>query len=223
METEQHRGKSLTYLTILPDGYDPEKIYPLVIMLHGYGVNMHDLAGLTSMIGSTGYIYICPNAPIPLNSGPGMVGWAWTNPGESENSDEVHRVERRLETLYAEVVETYRTRPQNAILLGFSQGGSMTYRTGLMHPELFTGIVALSCWLPDPELIQSRLPEDRGQSVFIAHGLQDNIDSGRRAKDSLESLGYSLSYNEYDMGHEINQQVLEDLIAWMNITLPPAG
>lgn len=221
MQTEQHRGKSLTYLSILPDGYDPEKIYPLVIMLHGYGVNMHDLAGLTSMISTTGYIYICPNAPIPLNSGPGMVGWAWTTPGESDNADEVERVQRRLETLYAEVTETYQTPQKNAILLGFSQGGSMTYRTGLMHPELFTGLVALSCWLPDPELIRSTLPEDHTQSVFIAHGLQDNIDSARRSKDFLESLDYSLAYNEYDMGHEINQQVLEDLIAWLNITLPP--
>ena len=28
---------------------------------------MHDLAGLASVINPTGYVYACPNAPIPFN------------------------------------------------------------------------------------------------------------------------------------------------------------
>ena len=221
MQNEQHRGKSLTYLTIYPDEYDTEQTYPLVIMLHGYGVNMHDLAGLTPMIDTTGYLYVCPNAPFPLNVGQGTVGWAWTPPGGDASPEDVQRTERRLDTFYREVMEEYRVAPGRALLLGFSQGGSMTYRTGLSRPDLFAGLVALSGGLPDPDDIRGRLPAQRTQPIFIAHGLQDNIESARRSREFLEAEGYTPTYHEYDMGHEINQEVLDDLIAWMHQALPP--
>ena len=42
------------------------------IMLHGFGANMQDLAGLAPAIESEGYVYACPNAPIPFNLGLGQ-------------------------------------------------------------------------------------------------------------------------------------------------------
>ena len=50
MRGEKHEGKGLKYLTVLPDEYDEAKRYPLVIMLHGFGANMQDLAGLAPVI-----------------------------------------------------------------------------------------------------------------------------------------------------------------------------
>ena len=69
MEGEVHEGPGLQYLAVLPDGYDSEASYPLIIMLHGFGANMHDLAGLAPAINPSGYVYVCPNAPIPFNLG----------------------------------------------------------------------------------------------------------------------------------------------------------
>ena len=76
MQTEQHQGKGLQYLTILPDDYNPDLAYPLVVLLHGFGANMQDLAGLTPAINRTGYVYACPNAPIPFDLGGGHMGFA---------------------------------------------------------------------------------------------------------------------------------------------------
>ena len=45
MRAESHEGSGLKYLTVLPDDYDSERSYPLVVMLHGFGANMQDLAG----------------------------------------------------------------------------------------------------------------------------------------------------------------------------------
>ena len=39
---------------------------------------MHDLAGLASYIDSRSYVYVCPNAPLPVQLGPGFTGYAWT-------------------------------------------------------------------------------------------------------------------------------------------------
>ena len=54
MQAERHEGEGLKYMTVLPDGYDPGIRYPLVIMLHGFGANMQDLAGLSSNINPRG-------------------------------------------------------------------------------------------------------------------------------------------------------------------------
>ena len=63
MKAEEHEGRSLKYVTVLPDDYNPELSYPLIIMLHGFGAHMGDLAGLAPAIETKGYVYACPNAP----------------------------------------------------------------------------------------------------------------------------------------------------------------
>jgi len=80
MEAKRYQGKSLLYLTVHPDGYNPEMDYPMIILLHGFGANMMDLAGLSPAIDREGYIYACPNAPLPFQIGPGTVGYGWMTP-----------------------------------------------------------------------------------------------------------------------------------------------
>ena len=88
MKGEIHEGPGLTYLTVLPDDYDPEASYPLVIMLHGFGANMHDLAGLAPAINPTGYVYACPNAPIPFNLG---LGARWLRVDDAPRAAQLRR------------------------------------------------------------------------------------------------------------------------------------
>ena len=74
MKSEQRQGESFVYLLVTPDGYDPDETYPAVVLLHGYGANMSDLASLCPAIERERYIYVCPNAPIPVQIGPGKIG-----------------------------------------------------------------------------------------------------------------------------------------------------
>lgn len=78
MQTKRYEGSTLQYLAIEPDGYDPARKYPMIILLHGFGAHMGDLAGLAPAIDAAGYVYICPNAPIPFQIGPSMTGFGWT-------------------------------------------------------------------------------------------------------------------------------------------------
>ena len=100
MQSEQHQGKGLKYLTVLPDEYNPDTSYPLLILLHGFGANMQDLAGLAPAINRTGYVYACPNAPIPFDLGGGQVGYGWMTPrgmGTPEEAQEaVRQAQERL-------------------------------------------------------------------------------------------------------------------------------
>ena len=224
MQGERHQGKGLKYLTVLPDDYDPERRYPLVIMLHGFGANMQDLAGLSPVINQRGYIYAFPNAPIAFDLGPGQAGYGWTSPRDQTTSEEVEAAESLLAEFFKEVLEQFQVAPGQSILAGFSQGGGMTYRCGLPKPETFAGLVALSAFLPDPEVLEGRLPKARTQPIFIAHGRSDPLipaASAGAALRFLEDTGYTPEYHEYEMAHEISGEVLSDLIPWMAKVLPP--
>jgi phospholipase/carboxylesterase len=224
MKAEGHQGKHLTYLTVFPDDYDPELNYPLVIMLHGFGANMQDLAGLAPVMERQGYVYACPNAPIPFEIGPGMVGYGWMPPRGQTTPEDIKKAEILLSGFFDEVFEQMRVTPGQVILLGFSQGGGMTYRCGLGRPEVFAGLVALSASLPDPQELKPKLPAQRNQPIFVAHGRSDpliSMESAQATKKFLEEEGYQLNYHEYDMGHEIPPVVLRDLNPWLAKALPP--
>ncbi len=224
MKAEQRQGKGLAYLNIYPDDYEDGADYPLVVMLHGFGANMRDLAGLAPSINPEGYVYSCPNAPIPFNLGPGMVGYGWHPPRGQASPEDFQQAEDLVAGYFDEVFEQLGATPGQVALLGFSQGGGMTYRCGLRRPEVFAGLVALSATLPDQDVLRARLPEGRGQSIFIAHGEHDpmvSMDTAQAARRFLEEEGYQPSYHEYAMGHEIPPQVLADLVPWLTETLPP--
>jgi len=224
MKGEQHQGKGLKYITVLPDGYDPEARYPLVIMLHGFGANMQDLAGLAPVINSSGYIYACPNAPIAFDLGAGQAGYGWMAPRGQSTPEELESAQALLGEFFDEVLEQFQVTPGRSVLLGFSQGGGMTYRCGLPRAETFAGLVALSAFLPDPNELEDRLPEVRTQSIFIAHGLSDPLipaEAAVNARKFLDKAGYNPEYHEYNMAHEISSEVINDLVPWLTKVLPP--
>ena len=220
MQASINQGEHLISLTVYPVGYDPDRSYPMIVLLHGMGASMYDLANLVSVIDSEGYIFVCPNAPVPVQVDQGVLGFAWSVPG-SDDPRSIERSEEKFDGFLQEVMAENRVVEGKSIMFGFSQGGTMTYRYGLSHPEIFAGLVALGTSIRDPEEMRGRLPAERNQSIFIGHGLQDNVERARSSKEFLEAEGYTPYYREYDMGHEINQDVMIDLVPWIQNVSPP--
>ena len=99
----------------------------------------------------------------------------------------------------------------------------MTFQVGLPRPDLFAWLVALSGRIDDAQALEDRLPPERDQPVFIAHGTQDpliNVEQAREARDFLEAQGCRPNYYEYPMAHQITQEVLQDMVPWIHLTLP---
>ena len=223
MKMVEHQGRTLRYLALEPDGYRVDRRYPMVVLLHGFSSQMADLAGLCPAIDPEGYVYICPNAPLPLQIGSGMQGYAWTARDATGVSD-FDTPQKMLTVLLEEAMERYHVEHGQVILGGFSQGGMMTYQYGLTQPDIFRGLVVLSGNLTDPNGQRARLPSSRTQRIFIAHGVGDTmipIDDARDSVGFLREEGYKPDYREYSMGHQINQEVLEDLVPWMHEVVSP--
>jgi phospholipase/carboxylesterase len=226
MKGKQYQGKGLRYVTILPDDYDPAVSYPLVVMLHGFGANMMDLSGLASVINDTGYVYACPNAPITFNLGMGQMGYGWYPPRGQASPEQVQQAEELLAGFFDEAFQELSTTPGRAVLMGFSQGGGMTYRCGLGRPEAFAGLAALSASVPNPQELEAKLPSGREQPIFVAHGRADSLvslESARATRKFLEGAGYQPEYHEYEMAHQISDEVIADLTPWLARVLPPLG
>ena len=63
MKLKEFSGESLKYIVSEPDEYIEGKIYPIVILLHGFGASMRDLIGMVSYLIS---FFLFEHIGIPL-------------------------------------------------------------------------------------------------------------------------------------------------------------
>lgn len=220
MESQVVEGKSLPYVLVKPPGFTPGAGWPLVVLVHGRGASMYDLAGLAPVLDDSGYVYAFPNGPYSF-AGMGF-SWVANQPGVDPVPANQPSVSELFEGFMAEVIEATGVQPGNIVLGGFSQGGGVTLRYGLPRPETFKGLMVLSGAFRDSD--QMELPTDRSQPILVVHGTRDpvlDIEMGRQTNAYLEGAGYPLTYKEYPMQHEITADVIRDIIPWLHQTLPP--
>jgi len=178
---------------------------PMVILIHGRGADMNDLADLAPMFDPPGGCrFILPNAPKPFEPYPGMaMGWTWF-----EGWPPIHEsvVESRHEMLrfIDEITAAYPTPEGQLVVAGFSQGALMSLDSGLRTEKKLAGIIAMSGGLYDRDLPD--LTAHAALPVLIAHGTQDEVvpvTYARRARHLLEAAGLDVEYHEYPMGHQV--------------------
>src|SRR5688572_17939424 len=133
MEAKAFEGANLHYVLVTPEGFEAGAGYPLVILLHGFGAHMYDLAGLTSAIDPKGYVFALPNGPHRVDFGGGAAGYSWSSerPGVEPPSPDFPTIEALLKGFLVEVMGQVGAAPGQIVLGGFSQGGSQTLRFGL--------------------------------------------------------------------------------------------
>ena len=215
----------LEYLTLLPDGYDASRPYPLIIWLHGFGADMHDLAGLAELVGPTDYIHVLPNAPLGgFGAGDGTIR-AWYERGGKEKQESVRLALEAIDTFTSTILSRFHVPDRKALLVGFSQGGSLALRYGLTKPDRFAGLAILSGSLKRVEELGETLPPARDQALFVAHGVHDllvPVSWGRRAASYLREQGYAPEYREYPIAHAIGDEEIVALRAWVARVLTPS-
>ncbi len=227
VETKAFEGKALHYVLAKPDGFRVDAGLPLVVMLHGFGSNMYDLAGLAPAMDADGYVYAFPNAPFEVQLGPGMTGYSWATgrPGMAPPSTDTPSTDELLDAFMQEIGPEVGAEDGRIILGGFSQGGGLTLTHGLPRADVFAGLAVLSGFFRDPDAVRPRLPAVRKQPIFVGHGTLDSmiaIDAGRTTRAFLDEMGYPVTYNEYPIAHEVSQEELRDLVSWLHNVMPPA-
>tara|TARA_B110001454_G_scaffold209459_1_gene222965 strand:- start:1613 stop:2263 length:651 start_codon:yes stop_codon:yes gene_type:complete len=211
MKSSEHFGKNLPFLSLVPDKFDHNKKYGIVILMHGYGASMHDLSGIAPIINDEDFIYIFPNAPFELNIGLGQKGYAWF-PIEEFN---VSKSEILLDNTVNEILDMFKNSIDKIYIGGFSQGGMMALNSKFTKSNLFKGAIILS----SKSILQNEVKLDSNTKIFISHGKEDSIIEiidGINTNNKLNELGFEVEYHEYNMGHEISVEVINDLKIWIS-------
>jgi phospholipase/carboxylesterase len=207
----------LMHTAHVPAGKGP---FPTILALHGFGASAHDLLGIAPLIQNGEVLFLCPQGPNVIEPAPGQRAYGWfplSSAGEIEPASLVG-ARGLLEAFLEDAMEIYPIDPDQLVLMGFSQGGVMAYDLALGRPERFKALVALSSWLPDA--VVQGLGDGAGRDSLVTlliHGTQDPmipIENAQEARAKLSSLGIEAAWGEYEMGHEINQAALRDLVSW---------
>jgi phospholipase/carboxylesterase len=207
---------NLRYRLEVPSGRADTESMPMVIMIHGRGADMNDLADLAPLLDTPdGSRFVFPNAPKAFEAYAGMsFGWTWFDGWPPENKS-VSESREILLAFLDEITAKYPT--TKLIVSGFSQGAMMALDAGLRATRDVAGIIAMS-----GGLYEEALPDLRARSsvpVLISHGSQDDVvpvNYARRARVVLEEAGFDVEYHEYPMGHQVVMEevaVVKEFIA----------
>ena len=197
---------------------EPENITPqtqLLVMLHGYGSNEEDLFSFRHDLPKD---WIIVSFRAPRNSD--YEGFAWYDI-DFNNPDKFLDVDQAVDSmkLIMKSIDNLKHHYQlesKTNIVGFSQGGILTYAMTLTYPDYFHKVACLSSY-PDPKILKNIKGKKEIQHLrfFVSHGSEDAViplDWGRKAADFLYELGAFFTFREYMTGHSVNQKNYIDLI-----------
>jgi phospholipase/carboxylesterase len=204
---------SLMHKVRRPAGPGP---HPTLIALHGRGSHEDDLLELADYLDPR-LLWISPRAPLPQSG-----GFEWYRLHDIGVPDEASFTQglRALDRFVSEAVAAYPVDPQQLYLFGFSQGGMMGYTLTLVQPARIRGLIAHSSYIP--KLVLEQTAFDRaalaGKPILALHGTHDPLIPlawAQAARDTLTELGVELSYQEFPMAHQVNQDSLAAMQTWL--------
>lgn len=204
-----------------------------VLWLHGLGADGHDFEPVIPALklpAALAIRFVLPHAPsLPVTVNNGYVMPAWYDIlafGEERQFnhqqllDSAARVHALIDREIARGVPSHRI-----LLAGFSQGGAVNFEAALTYPQPLAGVLALSTYFPTAYSVQPHRAQS-GLPVNILHGTADPIvpiQMARSARRHLERIGLAPEFRSYVMGHELCQEELADIAAFLQLCLGGAA
>ncbi|MBM7488798.1 putative esterase [Micromonospora luteifusca] len=123
----------------------------------------------------------------------------------------------RIDGLLATAFDGYPVR--DVTLGGFSDGASYALSLGLANGDLIDALLAFSPGFAAPPATHGR------PRIFVSHGVDDRVlpidVCSRRLVPHLHGLGYDVTYQEFQGGHEIPTPIRDTATTWLTTPPPP--
>ncbi|MBI1804384.1 MAG: hypothetical protein HY033_04735 [Ignavibacteriae bacterium] len=189
---------------------------PTLILLHGRGANEDDLLGLAQYLDER-LLIVSARAPFPFQFGGGFTWYEIEEVGKPESKMFAESY-RKLQQFFHDVKNGYPVEPTKVFFGGFSMGAIMSYALALTKPADVAGVIANSGYVPEENGLEFQWNLIKGKPFFVAHGKYDPVipvQFGQRAKELLQNAHADLTYREYEMGHQIGEESLNDMMQWL--------
>ncbi len=202
-ETDQRGGFSI----YVPEYYTPGQEMPLVVALHGG--SGHGREFLWSWIRDArgyGAILVSPTSADRT--------WALNGVFNGYDPDSP-----ALNQIVARVSAAWTIDPKRVLLTGMSDGGTMSYVTGLDNASPFTHLAPVAASF-HPMLTQAADPARiGGLPIFLTHGARDwmfDVGVAREAAELLSNAGANVTYREIeDLSHTYPREINAEILAWL--------
>jgi len=164
----------------LPEGYDPERQYPLFLALHGGGENIDlFMPEWRSPLLQRDFIVAFPQSTQLV----AMNGYNWI--------EDVATTLKELREAYEQVVEQYTVDREQVLIGGFSSGGVAALEVVLQDAIPVKGFVVLCPAMPDgftPQRVENA--RDRGiRGTLLTTEMDGRLDQQRRMDEILTQEG----------------------------------
>lgn len=176
------RGPSRAFV-LTPAQIDPQRVYPLVTVLHGAGRQDELLArACLEEPDRRQAIFVVPRSV--------QLSWDLISGGERPDLD-------FLEWIYGQIYQRYPVDPARQALLGYSDGASYALSVGLSNPHLFSAVMG---WAAGFAAIDDShvAPDAPKPPILLEHGTHDELFSFERValpmRAELERLGYRVDF-----------------------------
>lgn len=202
----------IAYIESTTGGADAETPLPLIVAIHGYGATPESLAPSLADLDVKARV-VLPRGPDKIEGGNGT---SWFRIGKKGGETNVAGLDGAAERLAVAIGEIAKSRPTRGrpIVVGFSQGGMLTFALALKFPDLVSAAFPIAGWMP-VELIPARDAKKTYPKIIAMHGTADDvlpIGPTRDAVAKMKERGYSVELLEYaGVAHNVNGTMRERL------------
>ncbi len=203
----------------LPRGFKAKKKYPLLVALHGNGGTAEGLSPAFNGFRDKQILVALPQGG--YSKAIGGYSWFYETQDRSvwETEDQVS-VSRVVEAI-SEVKSSYPV--DKVYLFGFSQGVSLAYMIGLLHPSLVTGVAAIAGIMPEIDkegsiLHAADIEKAKNVRIFIARGTNDGLLDRQHVTSQNEYFtgkGFAVTFCEFRGGHTLTSELMARVLEWL--------
>lgn len=213
-------------LLFFPDNFEPDKEYTLIIGLHGNGGNAQNFSNLWLTLKKHNLIFAVPESPYNYSNKYGLPTDQYTWSVVSDKIELWERSDPSITKYISDIASALKSEYNisKAIILGFSQGTSFAYATGIRYNNKIDELICFGGRIASVDkypwyLSQTELENNNNLMVYIAHGMNDMAISSyesRKSYRTLKKLGYNAHFKLFEGGHEVPDEILDEAIKWFN-------
>lgn len=226
MQAQAQRHKGIDYIEL---NLNKESGYDLVL-LHGFGADMQDLAGLLHYMESANIKRaIFPNGIQPANGVPYGRAWFPIDVAALEQAmmtasfrdmsqnypNGMDECTDKISDFLTDIIPDF----SNAIIGGFSQGAMLSTNIMLQGKLKFKGLIILSGTLLCLDNWRNLAAQKENFPFFQSHGVNDALLNPKDADRLFKLLSLAENQGEFHSfqgGHEIPLEIIEKMVHFIN-------